>query len=287
MPVIVGAPRSGTTLLRFMLDAHPLLAIPPETGFLPSVAALANRPDASPEDLIALVTDYPHDAPNWSDFGLGVEELRVAIRSLPEFSVREGLRCFYRLYAARQGKPRYGEKTPLYGEHIAEIEALLPEARLVHIIRDGRDVALSLRKVWFSPAQDIPALAQYWRRVVEAARVGGRRANAYLELRYEDLIREARPQLERICAFLDLDFHPGMLSYYQRTHHRLEEHGTRVRRDGSVAVTHEQRLVQQRLTMQPPRPERLMRWKNEMSGAERAEFAHHSGGLLSALGYED
>lgn len=72
----------------------------------------------------------------------------------------EGVRLFYRLYARRHGKARWGDKTLLYRLHLTEIEKILPEAHFIHSIRDGRDVALSLREVWFAPSQDISALVQ-------------------------------------------------------------------------------------------------------------------------------
>src|SRR3990167_7570563 len=137
MPVIVGAPRSGTTLLRLMLDAHPDLAIPPETGFVVAASAL----DASTSDLRArfldTVTAFPPQAPNWEDFGLAREALAEAVQALEPFTVADGLRAFYRLYAQRLGKPRWGEKTPDYSLHIDAIAALLPEARFVHLILAG------------------------------------------------------------------------------------------------------------------------------------------------------
>src|SRR5438270_14036839 len=91
MPFIVGAPRSGTTLLRLMLDAHPELAIPPETGF---VAAAAMQLPATPEELLQLLTRYPPDAPAWSDYGVDSTALFRTLSQLQPFHVAEGLRVF-------------------------------------------------------------------------------------------------------------------------------------------------------------------------------------------------
>ncbi len=78
-PVIVGVPRSGTTLLRFMLDAHPDIAIPPETGFLSELARLSGERSPDPGALVALMTDYPPGAPAWPDFG--VDDLEAALQA--------------------------------------------------------------------------------------------------------------------------------------------------------------------------------------------------------------
>ena len=88
---------------------------------------------------------------------------------------------------------------------------MLPEAHVVHLIRDGRDVALSLRATWFAPAEDLAALARHWAEQIRSARrqVAGR--DCYTEVRYEDLVAEPEETLRRICADLDLDFDPAML----------------------------------------------------------------------------
>ena len=105
------------------------------------------------------------------------------------FTVSDGFRLFYRMYAQRFGKPRGGDKTPMHCRHLRTIERLLPEARFVHIIRDGRDAAVSLRRQWFSPGHDIQTQARYWRDNVLLARQQAAGCRHYLELRYEDLVR--------------------------------------------------------------------------------------------------
>jgi hypothetical protein len=208
------------------------------------------------------------------------------LQRVEPFTMGEGLRAFYRLYAKRQNKPRYGDKTPTYCEHLPAIRSLLPEARFLHIIRDGRDVALSLRGRWFAPGQDIPTLAGYWSRLVGCAREAGLGSPSYREVRYEDLVTDPRPVLESICSFLGLVFHPAMLRYWERTPSRLNEHRTRRRIDGSVLVTHEQRLDQQRLTMCHPQLGRILRWKTEMTAQEQSEFLAVAGETLKELGYQ-
>jgi len=287
MPVIVGAPRSGTTLLRYMIDAHPEVAIPPETGFLAFAPRVSySGGTVSREALFELITTCPPEAPAWDDYGIGAEDFRRELERVDPFNTSEGFRAFYRLYARRHEKPRYGEKNPRYCEHIPAIEALLPEAHFVHIIRDGRDAALSLRPLWFAPGQDIETLAQHWRRLVSCGREAGCRARAYMEVRYEELVRTPEAVLRKICEFVALDFDPIMLRYWERTPERLKEHRTRRQPDGRVLITHEERVAQQRLTMSPPEPERILRWKKEMTASEQGEFLAVAGGTLAELGYE-
>ena len=282
---VVGSPRSGTTLLRLMLDAHPQLAIPPETGFIPHTLSCiggtdANRRQAFCEKLV----NFPAIAPAWSDFGISRRALLNELAALMPFHLDEAIRCFYRLYAARFGKTRWGDKTPNYGLYAPAIQRMLPEASFVHIIRDGRDVALSLRNLWFAPGKDMSSLARQWRRDVSLTRKRSAGCR-YIEIRYESLVREPELELRKICEFIQLNYDPAMMRYYERAPARLSEHAARVRIDGRILATAEARLAQQRLTMIPPDTSRISSWKTEMHEQERAEYEAVAGSLLAALGY--
>ena len=286
MPIIIGAPRSGTTLLRFMLDAHPDLAIPPETGFLTIGEKLRGNGDRLRKRFFEAVTNYPRASPCWPDFEIPKETFWMVLSQINPFSVSEGFRSFYKLYANRHGKARWGDKTPIYCHHIEPIRRVLPEARFIHIIRDGRDVALSLRQMWFSPGPEIETQAKYWADCVRAARSTGRGHPDYLEVRYEELVRDTQATLRNICAHIDLSFEEPMLSYYKGVPQRLSEHKGRLNRDGSWSVTQEQRLAQQKLTTEPPQLQRLFVWKQMMSSNEVLKFEAVAGDLLEELGYE-
>jgi hypothetical protein len=281
-PFIVGVARSGTTLLRLMLDAHPLLAIPAETGFLPAVAALAGPTDDPRRDFLDAITALP----TWEDLALSRDDLRARLAEVEPFTPADGVRCLFRTYARRLGKWRWGDKTPVHGLHLRAIHALLPEARFLHILRDGRDVALSLRGLWFAPGDTVEAMARHWRERVEAIRAEGAGCPHYLEIRYEDLLRRTRPLLRRICRFLELPFSPAMEAYHEGAAARLDEVTTRYRADGSVLITKEQRLHLHRRTGQRPDPSRCGRWRTEMTPEERRAFEQIAGDLLRQLGYE-
>src|SRR5689334_4978208 len=137
-PFIVGLSRSGTTLLRLMLDAHPELAIPPETHFIPEGAKACQEPGAP---RAASLKGFPSTS-TWSDFHLAADMLEARIASIEPFDLSDALRAFYGLYAERFGKRRWGDKTN-HLWNLKLIQSLLPEARFIHIVRDGRDVALS------------------------------------------------------------------------------------------------------------------------------------------------
>jgi hypothetical protein len=138
---VVGVGRSGTTLLRLMLDAHPELAIPPETHFVPAVIERA-KGGAGSEALIAELTGVR----GWDELGVDAGQLRERVPAAAHGDAATVLRAFYALAAEARGKTRWGDKTPIYVTRMRAISATLPEARFVHLIRDGRDVALSRRR---------------------------------------------------------------------------------------------------------------------------------------------
>lgn len=286
MPIVVGSPRSGTTLLRLMLDAHSEMAIPPETGFLTLGQTLSGKGDTLRENFYHAIINYAEPLPSWADFEISKEDFWSALTEITPFSVSEGYRTFYRLYATKGRKPRWGDKTPTYCHHLNTIRQVLPEARFIHIIRDGRDAALSLRRMWFSPGWEIETQASFWRDCVVAARRAGLGHSDYIEIRYEELILDTRKTLERVCAHINLTYEDAMLNYYERAPERLQEHKGRSRSDGTVFLTQEQRINQQQRSTKPLDPGCVFAWKQTMDLEERRKFELVAGDLLEELGYE-
>ena len=279
-PFVVGVGRSGTTLLRLILDAHPELAIPAETQFLPKLLRLREEGDA----LRAAAQSMMTSASTWADFGIPAERLEEAFARLSPFTLADGLRTFYRLYAAKFGKSRWGEKTPFYGLRMGAIEAVLPEAHFVHLIRDGRDVALSLRPLWFSPGHEIEAQAENWLTKVSTIRANGRECHHYLEIRYEDLVLDTESTVRRVCDFIALRYDPRMLSYHRSAEARLGEIGDEYRfKETRISKGARMRLHEN--AVRPPDPARVGRWRSDMSCGDRETFTSIAGRLLAELGY--
>lgn len=278
MPFIVGCPRSGTTLLRLMLDAHPELAIPSETHFLFAFAEHECREAISAEDLYRTVVSHF----TWRDFGLESAAFRAALKEVEPFNVTTGLRTFYRLYAARFGKTRWGEKTPDYGAVMPQLEAIFPEARFIHIIRDGRDVALSKRHLWFGPGNDVQALADDWVQWIVRARNLASRCTHYMEVQYEDLVTDTEMVLRTVCEFIELPFDVRMLRYYEHADDRAAE----LKGWPELGLSAEKLRSLGELTKLPPQINRTGRWRSEMTPGERGSFEDVAGALLLKLGYE-
>lgn len=280
-PFIVGAPRSGTTLLRMMVDSHPEIAIPPETGFIPEVLQRMTGNPVPSRTLFEIITGFE----TWVDFHLPEESLACRLQRIKRFNVADGLRCFYQLYAERFGKRRWGDKTPNYGLHLQEIAECLPEARFLHLIRDGRDVAVSIRGLWFAPSRDWGELGADWSWRVGAFRSQGQHCPFYMEIRYEELVKDTEAVLRKICSFLDISFDSRMTEYYRFAPARLREHESRVRQDGTLVISKESRQAMQYRTTTPPDPSRCGAWKKALAPEELESLMQAAGPLLRELNY--
>lgn len=279
-PVIVGVARSGTTLLRLMLDAHTQLSIPPETGWLVEASALPESGWAARDALFRLI----RSAPSWPDFHLEPAALAAALAGCEPFTRTAGVQAFYRLYGARFGKPRGGDATPGYLLQMEAVERAVPEARFVHVIRDGRDVALSLRGLGCAPGRSMQDLARDWCRRVHAGRSQGARAGQYLEVRFEDLVTSPVAALRRVAAFLDLPYEAGLERYHLRSGERLQELEEQRDRDGRLLATKEQR--RESMAGEPLDRSRVSAWKTGMSEEDRRAFEEVAAPTLRELGYE-
>ena len=269
-----------------MLDAHPELSIPPETHFhviFTDVADAANAGRDVRDTLFKAIVN----SPRWPDFHLDRDALHKRIENLGDtFTLADGVRAFYRLYAEKRGKYRWGDKTPGYTNRIAEIARLLPEARFIHIIRDGRDVASSMRHLWFGPRDNIETLAREWVKQISNARSAAIAiADRYIEIRYEDLVADPEQILHKACAFIGLKFDAGMLRYQEAAAKRLAELQDLGAGDGRVMAYRRTRIDMHRRVFETPNSAQVGRWHRDMTPADVATFESIAGKILVTNGY--
>ena len=149
---IVGAPRSGTTLLQYILRSHPRISLP--TGeshfFIPLYRNVRNYGDLSKRENIRLVLEamYQQSA-DFLDTDLhgltfNIGKLTDEFYAERRFSMQSIIAGLFEKNAAMEGKTRWGDKTPYYVLHIPKLLEWFPNGQIIHLIRDGRDVALSL-----------------------------------------------------------------------------------------------------------------------------------------------
>lgn len=273
-PFFVGCGRSGTTLLRSMFDAHPEIAIPYESHFVVALGRAGPRKryereggfavDAFASDLLAQFA--------FSHWGIGELELGEALHAPPPLSYADAVRRVFALYARRQGKRRYADKTANYVLSLPLLAELFYEARFVHVLRDGRDVALSwLDTGWDFGPQTVEEAALYWRYYVQRGRRTGRDLGPrYCEIAYEWLVADPEGALRELCSFLELPYHPAMLDYFEHADELLSS----MPRPG------------QHQSLAQPVTGGLRDWRRQMPAHDIALFESLAGSVLEELGYE-
>lgn len=282
-----------------MLDSHQELAIPPETHFIPALyhpTRILKRKTSVFFRLELLFFKYLTSDRNfffqfltrherWPDFQIDASNFRHELEKIEPFNVPEGLRTFYTIYAARFGKRRWGDKTPAYVRSMKLISSILPEARFIHLIRDGRDVMLSGNGLWFGSRSAEEAAAS-WVRTMQEARRQAQDLPYYMEVRYEDLVRRPQECLMKICTFLSLEWDAAMLEYHLRADARLSEIKRDIVLKDNKIIEAAARVGIHKMTYRKPDPFRIGRWKHEMTPEDRCIFEAVAGSTLKDLGYE-
>lgn len=279
---VVGCPRSGTTLLQRMLNNHPLLAVANDTHFIPRAlekgAATEIEPAVRGDDvpLTALLVETVRKYHRFSRLGISDEEFERAAAGADTY--RELVGALYTAFGRQHGKLYAGEKTPDFVRNLPLLHGLFPQAKSVHIYRDGRDVALSLLdwahekkgpgKLELWREQPLAVCALWWRWQVTSGRQAGAvlGMQRYLEVGYEELVNQSKEQLKRIAAFLGLPDSEEMLAYHQG----------KARPNSGLDA---------KKAWLPPTAG-LRNWRTTMPSRDVELFEALAGDLLSDLGYE-
>lgn len=211
---IVGCPRSGTTLLQQLLNAHKMVAIAPETFFIKRFWLEQERYKDLEQDanFDKLITDIAA-IPEFDEMGLNVVDFRdAAWRNERTYSSLFWL--LLEQFAQLQGAEIVGEKTPNHLLYMETLQQFFPDARFIHIIRDPRAVVSSWQKVPWSSGS-LVGDANVWRNYMRAAQnCSSSVKSALFTLHYEKLISQPEENLQSLCAFLGLEYDPMMMSYY-------------------------------------------------------------------------
>jgi len=202
---IVGCPRSGTTLMAVLMDRHPGITVPPETHFLIFEQRLSR---VAGQGHGAMLEAYWRE---WrvADLELDREDVGRRFASRP-CSARSLFESVMEAWASKARKPRWGEKTPIHLAKLGLAFEWFPNAKAIVVLRDGRDVVESMRRMsWGRNPWDHAA---EWRRAVRAGEAALRRwPHRVILTRYEDLLSEPEVQLRRLMQFLGEDFDPRQL----------------------------------------------------------------------------
>jgi hypothetical protein len=281
-PVFIGgAGRSGTTLVVDMLGLHPRLSPIYETDFVLLLMALAlekpTRAKMLQKDIVRIMDEWtkplphrPHNKREHEKFHHGahhilfdrlfaMDQSRRFIEEVIGGRAIPGLRALvHSLFAEHcrlDGKPRWINKTPDYVQHLKTLHELFPDLRFIHCIRDGRDIACSVMTRPWGP-KTIPEAAAWWKdKIQSGVEFGKAHPTQYLEVRFEDVVRDPAAQLRRILAWLgEEDCSAQMLAHY---------------REGVVSLDES----------------RIGDWKARFSSDDLRAFTAHAGHLLEHFRY--
>ncbi len=268
---IMSSERSGSNLIREMLNAHPNISAPPAAQ-LPRVLT-AYRPhygdlsvDANMKRMIADAIAINQSHPEKLDVKASVDEIFAAVK---ERSVWGVIATLYTLNTRDQGKSAWASKDNVLFDFAFAIKYSLPDARFIYLFRDGRDYACSMRKVGTSSLH-IYSIAKEWQKEQQACLQAyfTFRDGVYL-LRYEDLVTNPEATLRKVCEFLDEPFNEQMLNYHE---------------GGSAKNLAAQSAFWENLS-KPVMKTNFAKFKKELTPAEIALFESIAGRELTLLGY--
>lgn len=270
---IVGCPRSGTTLLRRIGDAHPQLAIVHETRWI--ARTFEQRRGLTSDGLVTPRLLERLLRPNrLKSLQIGEAELRRALAGSAGVHFSTFVTGLFDRYGEREGKALVGDKSPGYVRYLPTLHELWPQAKFVHIIRDGRDVCLSVLD-WgkgatrFATFEDDPftTIGVWWEWYVRLGREGGIQVghDLYHEVRYESLVVEPEQEIAQLCEFLGIPFDPSMLRFFE---------GRTKMKPG----------LSTKSSWLPVTPG-LRSWRQQMDPEALLQFEAAAGGLLDELGY--
>jgi hypothetical protein len=272
---IVGCARSGTTLVHRIVDAHPEIAITPEMHWI--TRQFESRNGLVTPELVSELSGHKR----FTQFEIPREEFEGLLGSGEAVPYPTFLRRLFGLYGKIKNKPLVGNKTPAYVRSIPTFHALWPDAKFVHIIRDGRDVCISIlnwKKAerivgrYASWEEDpVSTTALWWERKVRKAREDGAALGPglYHEMRYEDLVEDPERECKRLCEFLGVPYDHAMIRFAEGKTKTDLPNARKTPKKAWLPITPGMR-----------------NWRTEMPATEIQRFEAAAGNLLEELGYE-
>ncbi len=275
---IVGASRSGTTMLRLLLNAHSRLGVPKELAYFTlamRAGVLEKWQDRamSEAQYTAFVNGYFEKKHHIFE-GVDLDALKTDILSSRPTSLRTPIQRMMEAWTAREGKQRWGEKTPKNVFYTDIIHAVFPDARFIHIVRDPRAVVYSMNR--FARFLDDSIVNAYnWYLSVQEGqqRLRDGVPDAHqITIRYEDLVSDIEKSAATLCGFLGEAYEPSMLEFYRASHDHIHPASSEL---GGVNT----------LT-RPVSLDSLDKWKTGLQPEDIAVVEAVCGDIMTPLGYE-
>ncbi len=271
-PIFVcGCPRSGTTLLGAMLGAHPECVAIPETQFLLDARGAVDRGEvaSSPSAVLSWIRQHPR----FRLWRFEIEPAAFEGQPSPDEDPRaleHVMRAVAGAWAERQGRTGcrfWVDHTPTHARYGSTLRRLFPQARFLHLVRDGRGVAASVAPLDWGPANPVAAARWWAEQVAHGLALESAAGEGVLRVRFEDLVTDIEPTLRRICEHLGLELQASMR-----------------RADGFLPPGYSRR--QHSLVGRAPDASRAGAWRSTLTNRQIEIFESQSGDLLRHLGYQ-
>lgn len=276
---IIGRPRSGTTLLRMLLEAHPNVVIPPESPLILSLYKKYRKKTGwSREDMEGLFRDIRKQR-YFESWLMDETALRREMMTMTgENTFRNILKKVYLSYASLYPKDDIrliGDKNPGYSLYIKRLHKLFPDSKFIYIARDYRDNYLSLTRVNFE-VPVIPLVVYRWKFAYRQFRtLQQKHPSSFYYLKYEDLAAKPEAQFQRICEFLGIEFRKDVFGFYKKEVELKEAYG------------HSEELLNiHRSLLKPVNTGRIGIWKGKMSEKQVRKADLVAGKAAEQAGYE-
>ncbi|MBK9358135.1 MAG: sulfotransferase [Bacteroidales bacterium] len=217
---IIGRPRSGTTMLRMLFEAHPHVIIPPESPFIISLYKKYGKVRVWDDAVIQSFTDDLMKQRYFDKWLVSKEELLahlLKVRGECTFQTMVKQVCLaYQSVYNKQTIQLIGDKNPYYSLYIRRIHKLFPEAKIIHLTRDYRDNYLSLINVNFE-VPIVPLVVYRWKFAWRlAGKLKKQHSGLVYSLRYEDLAVNPETEFGKLCNFLGIEFDPSVMKFYEK-----------------------------------------------------------------------
>lgn len=281
---ILGNPRSGTTVLRLMLNMHSQVVVPPEGGFL--LWLYPKYKNWSPKDLnsvsVKAFVDEVLETKKFETWKMTGQEIYSEIIKRNPADFETLAQCVYLAFAHKQRKnPQWiGDKNNYYTAHLDELKQLYSEKSIIHLVRDGRDVALSYKKLKNIPEtykyrprlpQQVETIAQQWQQTVNQIQDTFHSLENYILLRFEDLVTNPERELSKVLEKLGLDWEKQILDFYKTEKETLKEP--------------QETMAWKQKTRQPLDPSVCGEFKQGLSQEEIESFNSVASQTLKRFGY--
>lgn len=273
VPVFMfGFERSGTTMLSLIVGSHKDIAVPyPVAGLWYRLELALDNYNGinSPQDKLRIAKDLFEEE--------RIQNLNLSFTSddivddIQEGNYASLVSAFHKSFAVSQGKSRWANMDIATLDNMHRAHAWFPDAKFIHIVRDGRDVALSHETMPFGASNTLECAAEWLSRVRTNIRMGQMLPDdQYYVCRYEDLLQSPADECRKLCAFIGVEYDPEMLDFYKSADNRVPEN---------------RRWLWPTID-KPIQSENLGLWRRKMSNRKRIIFEGIANSLLGELGYD-